>query len=61
MYREPGLGGGKIRARRDGAVMTLTGERVDADGYVWVQVVDPKGRVGWIPERYLIRLSPRPG
>ena len=61
MYREPGLGGGKIRAWRDGAVMTLTGERVDADGYTWVQVVDPKGRMGWIPERYLIHLSRPPG
>lgn len=57
MYRQPGLSGGKIQAWRDGTVMTLTGEATEADGYVWVQVIDPKGRLGWIPERYLIRLG----
>ena len=57
MYRRPGLSGGKIQAWRDGTVMTLTGEATEANGYVWVQVIDPKGRLGWIPERYLIRLG----
>jgi hypothetical protein len=61
MYREPGLAGGKIRAWRDATVMTLSGGPVDTDGYTWIEVVDPKGRVGWIPERYLIRLSRPPG
>jgi uncharacterized hydrophobic protein (TIGR00271 family) len=61
MYREPRLGGGKIRAWRDGAVMTITGGPVEADGYTWIQVVDPKERMGWIPGRYLIRLSHPPG
>ncbi len=60
MYGEPRLGGRKIRAWHDGAVMTISGGPVDADGYTWIQVVDPKGRVGWIPERYLIRLSRPP-
>jgi uncharacterized hydrophobic protein (TIGR00271 family) len=58
MYRQPGLAGGKITAWRDGTAMTLIGEPVEADGYVWVQVIDPKGRLGWIPDRYLIRLGP---
>jgi uncharacterized hydrophobic protein (TIGR00271 family) len=56
MYRQPGLKGGKITAWRDGTVLTIIGGPVEADGYVWIQVVDPKGRVGWIPDRYLIRL-----
>jgi hypothetical protein len=54
MYRQPGFQGGKIMAWRDGTVMIIAGESVEADGYVWIQVIDPKGRLGWIPERYLI-------
>jgi len=60
MYRQPGLKGGKIAAWRDGTVMTVIGGPVEADGYVWIQVMDPKGRVGWIPDRYLIRLAYSP-
>lgn len=54
MYREPGLQGGKIGALRDGTVLTVAGGPVEADGYTWIQVIDPRGRLGWIPERYLI-------
>lgn len=61
MYRQPGLQGGKITAWRDGTVMIIAGGPVPADGYVWIQVIDPKGRLGWIPERYLIRLGRPPG
>ncbi len=60
MYRQPGLKGGKIAAWRDGTVMTVIGGPVEAAGYVWIQVVDPKGRLGWIPDRYLIRLAYSP-
>jgi len=59
MYRLPGLDGGKIRAWGDGTVMILTGEEAEADGYHWLQVVDPQGRVGWIPARYLIPMRRR--
>jgi hypothetical protein len=57
MYRQPGLGGGKVTAWRDGTVMILAGGLAEADGYIWLEIVDPKGRTGWIPELYLIRLS----
>jgi uncharacterized hydrophobic protein (TIGR00271 family) len=60
MYRQPGLTGGKIGAWRDGTVVTLVGESVEADGYVWIQVIDPRGRLGWIPDRYLVHMG-RPG
>ena len=60
MYRQPGLDGGKIGALRDGTMLTVTGEPVEADGYVWIQVIDPRGRLGWIPERYLIYLGRPP-
>jgi hypothetical protein len=57
MYREPGLQGGKIGALRDGTVLTVAGDPVEADGYTWIQVIDPRGRLGWIPERYLIYMG----
>jgi hypothetical protein len=54
MYLEPGLGETKITAWRDGTVLTIAGGPVDANGYTWIQVIDPQGRLGWIPERYLV-------
>jgi uncharacterized hydrophobic protein (TIGR00271 family) len=57
MYSQPGLAGGKIGALRDGTLLIVVGEPVEADGYTWIQVVDPRGRLGWVPERYLISLS----
>jgi uncharacterized hydrophobic protein (TIGR00271 family) len=54
MYRNPGLAGSKIRALPDGTKMTVVGGPVEADGYVWIQVVDPRGYVGWVPDLYLI-------
>ena len=60
MYRLPGLSGGKLFAWRDGTVMTLSGEASEADGFVWIQVIDPKGHLGWIPERYLLYLVRAP-
>jgi uncharacterized hydrophobic protein (TIGR00271 family) len=60
MYRQPGLQGGKIGALRDGTVLTVVGGPVEADGYTWIEVIDPKGRLGWIPDRYLVRLGRPP-
>jgi uncharacterized hydrophobic protein (TIGR00271 family) len=57
MYRGPGLGSGKITAWRDGTVLTVTGSPAEADGYAWIQVIDPRGRLGWIPDLYLIYLG----
>jgi hypothetical protein len=53
-YRRPGLGGGKIGALRDGTRLVVVGGPVEADGYTWIQVIDRRGRVGWLPERYLV-------
>jgi hypothetical protein len=54
MYRAPGLAAGKIGALRDGTRLVLVGEAVEMDGYVWIQVIDPRQRLGWVPEQYLI-------
>jgi uncharacterized hydrophobic protein (TIGR00271 family) len=61
MYRQPELGSDKIAALREGALTTVIGGPVQADGYVWIQVMDRKGRGGWIPKRYLIYLGRPPG
>ncbi|MGD8904469.1 MAG: DUF389 domain-containing protein [Anaerolineae bacterium] len=60
MYRRPGFGGIKIAALREGAVTAVIGGPVEANGYVWIQVVDSRGRMGWIPEPYLIYLGRPP-
>jgi uncharacterized hydrophobic protein (TIGR00271 family) len=57
MYRQPSFRSEKITAWRDGTVMTLTGGSVEAGNYLWIEVVDPKGRLGWILDEYLIRLA----
>jgi len=61
MHREPALASPKIAALREGALLTVAGGPVEADGYVWIQIIDYKGRLGWIPERYLIYLGRPPG
>jgi hypothetical protein len=60
MYRQPGLGGGKIMPWRDGTVMSVVGGPTSVDGYDWIQVIDPRGRLGWIPERFLLYLGRPP-
>ncbi len=60
MFRQANLTGGKIGALRDGAVVMVVGGPVEADGYQWIQVVDPRGRLGWIPNRYLVYLGRPP-
>jgi uncharacterized hydrophobic protein (TIGR00271 family) len=54
MYRQPGLKSGKIKAWRDDTLVTVVGGPVRADGYTWIQVIDPNGLLGWIPDRYLV-------
>ena len=61
MYRQPGFGGDKIAALREGALTTVVGGPVEADDTLWIQVIYRKGRVGWIPKRYLIYLGRPPG
>ncbi len=60
MYRDATFRSEKITAWRDGTVMILTGESVRTGNYIWIEVVDPKGRLGWIIDDYLIRLARPP-
>jgi hypothetical protein len=60
MHRGPSLASANIGALREGArVRAVAGAPTPmADGYTWIQVVDRRGRVGWIPLRYLVSLAP---
>jgi hypothetical protein len=48
---------GRIRL---GQVLTLLYGRQEAGGLIWVEVMDAEGRVGWIPEFYLQRITATP-
>lgn len=52
-HQSPGLTA-IVAALPDGALVQRTGQQVDADGYLWVQVILPDGRVVWIPRAYLV-------
>ena len=51
--RSPGLTA-IVAAVPDGTLVQRTGLQVRRDGYQWVQVVLPDGRVVWIPGAYLV-------
>jgi len=48
---------GKIRVNQN---LTLLYGRQEMGGITWVQVLDDEGRVGWMPEVYLIQITPTP-
>ena len=61
MRQGPGLGSPKIGALRESAPLTIvTAAPVEADGYIWVQVIDSRGRLGWLPQRYLAYMARPP-
>jgi len=58
LYQAPN--GPVIGPIRQGQVLTLLYGKVDADGLVWVEVMDTEGRIGWIPELYLAVITATP-
>ncbi|MEZ4523024.1 MAG: DUF389 domain-containing protein [Thermomicrobiales bacterium] len=52
--RDPRQDAPRIIALQDGVVVQLTGQRVEAEGFTWIEVVVPDGRVGWIAEPFLV-------
>jgi uncharacterized hydrophobic protein (TIGR00271 family) len=58
IYQSPG--GPIIGQIRAGQVLTLLYGRQEFGGLIWVEVMDEEGRIGWIPEIYLIQIAPTP-
>jgi hypothetical protein len=58
LYQSPG--GPIIGQVRAGQTLTLLYGRQEVDGIIWVQVMDDEGRIGWIPEIYIIQITPTP-
>jgi hypothetical protein len=38
--------------------MLVLGEEIEADGFTWVLVRDPEGRVGWMAQDFLVPYHP---
>jgi hypothetical protein len=58
IYQSPN--GPVIGQVRVGQNLILLYDREEANGLVWVQVMDEEGRIGWIPEIYLKQVTPTP-
>ena len=58
LYQEPG--GPVIGDINRGQTLILLYDRVELNGLVWVNVKDEEGRIGWIPETYLLEVTATP-
>lgn len=45
--------GDRLTAWADGTRLRVVGGTAESEGRRWVHVVDPGGRVGWVPEEYV--------
>ena len=43
----------RLRAWPEGAPMRPTGNEAEGEGLRWIEVIDPDGTRGWVPDRYL--------
>lgn len=53
-------GGVPLATLRVGEPLTILYGREIVDGLVWIEVMDSRGRTGWLPEVYLIIFTPVP-
>lgn len=58
LYQQPG--GPVIGTIEVGQPITILYGRQVYNGLIWVEIKDAEGRVGWIPEIYMIRETPTP-
>jgi uncharacterized hydrophobic protein (TIGR00271 family) len=56
LYQSPG--GPVIATLRQGQLVTILYQSVTFGGIVWVDVIDNEGRIGWIPQIYLVTSTP---
>jgi hypothetical protein len=58
LYQSPG---GPVIARLYlGQIVTILYNTEIYEGMVWIEVEDPEGRIGWIPEVFLLDVTPTP-
>ncbi|HEX6269510.1 MAG TPA: hypothetical protein VFZ43_04695, partial [Anaerolineales bacterium] len=58
LYQTPG--GIGIVQIHTGQVLTLLYRRQEVSGLIWIEIIDYEGRIGWIPETYLVTATPSP-
>ena len=58
MYQNPG--GPVIGLLKEGQPITVLYGKVIFEGLTWIEVMDEEGRVGWMPEIYLVRETQTP-
>jgi uncharacterized hydrophobic protein (TIGR00271 family) len=58
IYQSPG--GPVIGQIRPGQGLTLLYGREELNGVIWVEVVDSDGRIGWVPEIYIMMVTATP-
>lgn len=58
LYQVPA--GPVIGQIRIGQTLTMLYGHQEADGFIWLQVMDQEGRIGWIPEIYIKQITPTP-
>lgn len=57
MRAKPSASSQPVTSLEEGTRLTVIGEDVAADGYVWRNVEDPEGNRGWIVANFLIKVS----
>lgn len=58
LYQFPG--GPVIGSLRFGQWLTVLYGRQEYEGFIWIDVMDEEGRIGWLPEIYLQWITPLP-
>jgi hypothetical protein len=48
-----------IATLREGETLTILYGEVIVDGLVWIEVMDSAGRIGWVPQIYVLTPTPR--
>jgi uncharacterized protein YraI len=53
MRSKPSSNGSVVRAIPNGEKLTPTGNEQQAEGYLWLEVIDSKGNKGWAAKEFL--------
>lgn len=56
----PGVSSDVIKSANNDSVLELSGNRIEKDGAIWVEVLTNEGLTGWIAENTIRTATPRP-